>query len=358
MTPHSDPLRVSIRGCVFTAVFLVCMIAVTGPATAGSDGAWIVVWQEDFEDGRADGWSMDTYTRFDTVGLVPSSPGYELFGRSPEYQAPTKRPGPTIENHGGFTAISPDLGKLGLDFRKPYTIEFDYTLPAEHSCFTYVLASRAALLVIDDSDVDAGVGYLAILDHNHANPQRVATLTMGQTVSIKLRANPAPALGLCNYKLFVDGTLVSTGTREDCLTYAGVQVMDLPARITSDPITPPIASPCFGAGSWDNFVVKKLVLDERTGGGRGDDISVEPSPFNPKTSIRFKTERPGHVQVSVFDVTGRLVRVLCDEVRGAGLQVVEWNGRDGRGVDVASGSYLVRVRADGGQAVTRAVLVR
>jgi flagellar hook assembly protein FlgD len=49
----------------------------------------------------------------------------------------------------------------------------------------------------------------------------------------------------------------------------------------------------------------------------------------------------------VYDASGALVRTLVDrdEVPGDDIQRVEWNGRDDRGVPVASGVYFYRLTA-------------
>ncbi len=69
-----------------------------------------------------------------------------------------------------------------------------------------------------------------------------------------------------------------------------------------------------------------------------------PNPFNPKTSIRFTVGTDAaRVNLSVYDVYGRLVARLVDGNPGAGEHVVTWNGRDDRGRSVASGVYFARL---------------
>ena len=70
-----------------------------------------------------------------------------------------------------------------------------------------------------------------------------------------------------------------------------------------------------------------------------------PNPFNPSTAIRFTLAKSGRAQVSVYDLAGRHIRTLLDAQRAKGSQEVVWDGRDERGVPVASGIYLYRLRA-------------
>ncbi len=71
-----------------------------------------------------------------------------------------------------------------------------------------------------------------------------------------------------------------------------------------------------------------------------------PNPFNPQTRIRFSLAHDQPVRVSVFDLTGRLVKVLVNERRSAGENSVAWQGRDDAGRPVASGAYYVRLESD------------
>ncbi len=70
-----------------------------------------------------------------------------------------------------------------------------------------------------------------------------------------------------------------------------------------------------------------------------------PNPFNPKTTIAFTLDGAGPVKLRVFDVQGRLVRTLVNEVRAAGPYRVDWDGRDNGGRPAAAGIYMYRLDA-------------
>jgi len=53
------------------------------------------------------------------------------------------------------------------------------------------------------------------------------------------------------------------------------------------------------------------------------------------------------VKLQVFDVSGRLVRVLVDRDEAAGRRSVAWMGRDDDGHAVASGVYFYQLESDG-----------
>ncbi len=71
-----------------------------------------------------------------------------------------------------------------------------------------------------------------------------------------------------------------------------------------------------------------------------------PNPFNPLTRIRFELAKASDVQVSIFDVTGRLVKVLESGNLAAGEYSRTWQGRDEGERPVASGAYYVRLVLD------------
>jgi len=77
--------------------------------------------------------------------------------------------------------------------------------------------------------------------------------------------------------------------------------------------------------------------------GGGLTVASHPNPFNPSTTIQWRTDMPGRVQVMVHDMRGRVVRTLLDEATTSSSGLVGWDGRDDSGHGVATGTYLVRV---------------
>ena len=81
-----------------------------------------------------------------------------------------------------------------------------------------------------------------------------------------------------------------------------------------------------------------------------------PNPFNPSTTIAFKVEKPVHVRLTIYDITGRLINTLIDQDEAAGLYSAVWNADDSRGAKIASGMYFSRLQA-GDRIVTRKMLL-
>jgi len=72
-----------------------------------------------------------------------------------------------------------------------------------------------------------------------------------------------------------------------------------------------------------------------------------PNPFNPKTTIRFALAHEGNVNLSVYDITGRVVKTLVDGKMAAQQHEVVWDGSNNDGHKTASGVYFYKLIADG-----------
>jgi len=84
-----------------------------------------------------------------------------------------------------------------------------------------------------------------------------------------------------------------------------------------------------------------------------------PNPFNPQTIIAFDLPNRSAVDIRVFDMSGRLVRVLLDnDIYQYGRNEVAWNGRDDSGQQMPSGTYLYRLKSVGYVETKRMTLLR
>ncbi|MFQ5640478.1 MAG: SBBP repeat-containing protein [bacterium] len=80
-----------------------------------------------------------------------------------------------------------------------------------------------------------------------------------------------------------------------------------------------------------------------------------PNPFNPSTVIRFDLYAAAHVNVSIYNVRGQMVKNLIASQFVPGQYSVTWNGRDESGKLVSSGLYFYRIQA-GSQVQSRKML--
>ena len=82
-----------------------------------------------------------------------------------------------------------------------------------------------------------------------------------------------------------------------------------------------------------------------------------PNPFNPETTIPYEVADEAHVNISIYDPAGREVTRLIDEKKPAGSYQIVWNGQTHHG-PVASGVYIIKMKADEFTSIRKMVLIR
>jgi hypothetical protein len=70
-----------------------------------------------------------------------------------------------------------------------------------------------------------------------------------------------------------------------------------------------------------------------------------PNPFNPQTNFKFSLPQASHVKIDIFNILGQRIKTLVDEDMKAGVYLVDWDGKDEKGVEISSGVYFYRVTA-------------
>ena len=130
---------------------------------------------------------------------------------------------------------------------------------------------------------------------------------------------------------------------------------------------PPVFVDCEdpnSSGGTDYYSADTLVIVFPVGTGAEDMPGADylaqnyPNPFNPTTKISYGIKNESSVSLRIYDVAGRLVRVLVDERREAGHHTEIWDGKDNRGATVASGVYFYRLVAGDFVDTKKLVLLR
>ncbi len=182
----------------------------------------------------------------------------------------------------------------------------------------------------------------------------------------------AAAMALEGVTLFYQYTGVTLGNAADelVLETAGAVLVD--AIVWDDNVvwpSPNGASMFWRGGSdnsdgtgWSVSITPFGSGDLGTPGAFNDDLTAAPvpgtptvlrgnfpNPFNPTTTFNFTLAKGGHAVLAVYDLRGRLVRTLVDDTLEAGSYdgAYRWDGRDGRGQGVNSGTYFYRLQLDG-----------
>jgi parallel beta-helix repeat protein len=85
---------------------------------------------------------------------------------------------------------------------------------------------------------------------------------------------------------------------------------------------------------------------------------VNPNPFDNIATIHYSIAKPGNVSLCIYDVSGRLVKTLCDERKDAGSYSVRWDSRDNMNRKVSAGVYFIRMETGNFISTKKALLVR
>ncbi|HJL73701.1 MAG TPA: T9SS type A sorting domain-containing protein [Candidatus Marinimicrobia bacterium] len=78
-----------------------------------------------------------------------------------------------------------------------------------------------------------------------------------------------------------------------------------------------------------------------------------PNPFNDKTSIFYQTGEPGNIDLSVYDISGKLIETLVNEKKAAGSYSIEWDASK-----VSTGLYFYKLSAGNKTIVNKMLLLK
>lgn len=78
-----------------------------------------------------------------------------------------------------------------------------------------------------------------------------------------------------------------------------------------------------------------------------------PNPFNTsnnsrtgKTTVKYELKESGNIDLSIYNIKGQKVTNLIDAYSERGTFEIHWNGKDDKGKNVASGTYLLKLSID------------
>jgi thermitase len=93
-----------------------------------------------------------------------------------------------------------------------------------------------------------------------------------------------------------------------------------------------------------------------------DRIGVYNNVFNPlngeKVIIKIDIAKQTHIKINLYDTKGKKIKELADEERDAGMPRYEWDGKDGSGNVVGSGSYFAHIEAGDYKETKKIVVVK
>tara|TARA_B110000263_G_scaffold247613_1_gene260807 strand:+ start:191 stop:1864 length:1674 start_codon:yes stop_codon:yes gene_type:complete len=83
-----------------------------------------------------------------------------------------------------------------------------------------------------------------------------------------------------------------------------------------------------------------------------------PNPFNPITSLRYDLPEDGVVNITIYDIMGRIVKTLVNDSQTAGYKSIQWNAANDRNESVSAGLYLYTIQAGEFRQTKKMVLLK
>lgn len=87
-------------------------------------------------------------------------------------------------------------------------------------------------------------------------------------------------------------------------------------------------------------------------------ISSYPNPFNPSTTIKLELAEAGKIELSIYNIKGQKVKTLLNCLTAPGTYKCNWNGKDDTGKAVSSGQYLVKLKQNGKETMSKIMLLK
>jgi len=71
-----------------------------------------------------------------------------------------------------------------------------------------------------------------------------------------------------------------------------------------------------------------------------------PNPFNSSTNIKYELFKSGRVKIAIINSRGEDVRLIINKYHHVGEHLIQWDGRNDHGINMASGIYFYKIISD------------
>ena len=83
-----------------------------------------------------------------------------------------------------------------------------------------------------------------------------------------------------------------------------------------------------------------------------------PNPFNPSTNINYNIPEHNFVNITIYDMMGRVVKTLVNGSQTAGFKSIQWNATNNINEPVSAGLYLYTIQAGDFRQTKKMVLLK
>ncbi|HEY6865850.1 MAG TPA: FlgD immunoglobulin-like domain containing protein, partial [Candidatus Eisenbacteria bacterium] len=284
--------------------------------------------------------------------------------------------GPTVDN-GIRSRPAPD-GRIDFEDLVIYALNFEVPLPAVPA-----RARPAAIAASRPAALPAPAG----LDRDELTLVAPSSVSAGERFDVVLRLRGTGAVHALSTRLAWDASVAEfAGAGAGPMLTAAGGVVLMPRAGTVDAAVLGRAAPGIG-GEGDLVIASFRALRDgdplvrvadaraRDAGNRAVALgaagspaatairptqlgAIFPNPFQGALNVSFSLARDARVRLVVYDLAGRAVRKIEDDVRPAGLHVATWDGRGDAGSAAPPGFYIVRFESGEVRQNRRVQLIR
>ena len=83
-----------------------------------------------------------------------------------------------------------------------------------------------------------------------------------------------------------------------------------------------------------------------------------PNPFNPVTYLRYDLAQNEMINITIYDMMGRIVKTLVNTSQTAGNKTIQWNATDNKNEPISAGLYLYTIQAGEFRQTKKIVLLK
>ena len=76
------------------------------------------------------------------------------------------------------------------------------------------------------------------------------------------------------------------------------------------------------------------------------------------TTLRYDLPEDALVNITIYDIMGRIVRTLINSQQNAGFKSIQWNATNDAGSPLSAGLYLYKIQADNFVQTRKMVLLK
>ena len=113
------------------------------------------------------------------------------------------------------------------------------------------------------------------------------------------------------------------------------------------------------SGGTPGTINSQTVSHDTTGGlPESCHLTCYPNPFSDYTTIRVEVSVAGRYRIEIYNIQGKLMKILTDQNIDAGEYYIDWYGRSGSNAPLPEGVYIIRLTGENQHYNTRVIILK